>query len=81
MNVDVKIYVSCGNCAEGTHTKEYAELEKDSFGAERLVTKVGINYVSYDLEPSQLEKQTIAEFVKNKRCRKCQHKALKELIK
>ena len=78
---DIVVFVACRNCNEGLHTKEYKDLEPDKHGIDVLVDKVGITHVSYEIEPDKLENQTIAEFIKNKRCRKCQHKALKELIK
>jgi len=78
---DVIVFVYCSACNDGLHPKEYRELEPDIYGAKVLVDKVGIDYVSYELEPPQLEIQTIAEFVKNKMCRKCRKKSLKELVK
>lgn len=78
---DIVIFTACENCLEGTHEKEYKELETNSDGEQILVDKVDITYVSFELESEKLENQTIAEIIKGKRCRKCQHKALKELFK
>ena len=78
---DVVVFTACRCCGEGTHLKEYKELEKNSDGAEITVDKVGTTHVSFELEPDQLKDKTIAEIVKGKRCRKCQRKSLRELVK
>lgn len=81
MTAEIKIFVSCSHCLDGTRKQEYKELEHNSDGEQVLVDKVGVNFVSYELEPEQLEDRTIAEFVASKACRKCRSKALKELIR
>ncbi len=78
---DIVVYTVCGHCKEGSHLKEYKELEVNSDGVQVLVDKVGTTHVYFELEPEKLEHKTIAEIIKGKMCRKCQRKSLKELVK
>lgn len=77
----VTVYVNCEKCLDGTRKQDYKELEHNIDGEQILVDKVGVNFVSYELEAHHLEAQTISEFVASKACRRCRSKALKELIK
>lgn len=78
---EVKVFVWCSSCEDGIQPQQWKELKKNSDNEIILADMVGVNYVSYELEPKQLENQTIAEFVKGKSCRRCDTKSLKELIK